>query len=127
MSRSVPTRWVARAGLAALSALALGAAGLAFAGNASADATGNPYSPAYQHGYRHGAVPTRQALADMGRFKAAHPLAAPAAGSGQLHYGGAVDGIGVTTGKPKVYLVFFGSQWGTAGTDGNGNTTLSGD
>jgi serine protease len=33
----------------------------------------------------------------------------------------------VTTGHEKVYLVFFGSQWGTQGTDGNGNVTLSGD
>ena len=31
------------------------------------------------------------------------------------------------TGHEKVYLVFYGSQWGTTGTDGNGNTTLSGD
>src|SRR5581483_3736376 len=34
---------------------------------------------------------------------------------------------GVTTGPEKVYVVFWGTQWGTASTDGNGNTTLTGD
>jgi hypothetical protein len=48
------------------------------------------------------------------------------AGTGQLSYGGGVDGIGVTTGAPKVYLIFWGSQWGTATTT-NGTMTLSGD
>jgi hypothetical protein len=47
--------------------------------------------------------------------------------SPNLAFGGGIDGIGVTTGRPKVYLVFYGSQWGSTGTDGNGNTTLSGD
>src|SRR4051794_32497574 len=30
-----------------------------------------------------------------------------------LRYGGGVDSIGVTTGAPKVYIVFWGNQWGT--------------
>jgi hypothetical protein len=46
---------------------------------------------------------------------------------GPMHYNGGVDGIGVTTGTPKVYLVFYGSQWGRSGTDANGNLTFSGD
>jgi serine protease len=50
-----------------------------------------------------------------------------ATGSGLLRYGGGVDGIGVTTGQEKVYLVFWGSQWGSSGTDANGDTTLTGD
>jgi len=45
---------------------------------------------------------------------------------GQLVYQGGVDNIGVTTGPPKVYVVFWGSQWGTASTT-NGRVTLSGD
>src|SRR5690349_482599 len=114
-----------RAGLAALSSLVLTTAGLALATPAQA-APVNPYSPAYQHPYRHGAVPTREAADKMRSYQAKHPDAALAAG-GNLKYGGAVDGIGVTTGSPKVYVVFYGSQWGTAGTDGNGNTTFSGD
>ncbi len=48
-------------------------------------------------------------------------------GTETLSFGGGVDGIGVTSGTPKVYLVVYGSQWGTAGTDANGNTTLSND
>ena len=44
-----------------------------------------------------------------------------------MNFGGAISGVGVTTGAPQVYLVFWGSQWGTSSTDGNGNTRLSGD
>jgi len=44
-----------------------------------------------------------------------------------LLYGGGVDGIGVTTGPEKVYLVFYGSQWGAQSTDGNGIVSLGGD
>ncbi|MBV9380445.1 MAG: hypothetical protein JOY82_16040, partial [Streptosporangiaceae bacterium] len=44
-----------------------------------------------------------------------------------LSYGGGIDGIGVTTGHEKVYLVFYGSQWGSQGTDSSGDVTLSGD
>jgi serine protease len=62
----------------------------------------------------------------MHRWALAHPNAAQASAT-NLNYGGGVDGIGVTTGHEKVYLVFYGSQWGTQGTDGSGNTTLSGD
>src|SRR2546421_2034253 len=96
------------------------------AGTAQA-ATTNPFSPSYQHPYRHGAFPTSAAANQMKAYKAAHPDVIPAASAANLRFGGGVDGIGVTTGKPKVYLVFNGSQGGTAGTDGNGNTTFSGD
>jgi serine protease len=40
---------------------------------------------------------------------------------------GGIDGIGVTSAQPKVYLVFWGSQWGAAATDGTGSTTFSND
>jgi len=74
------------------------------------------------NGHGHGKVvfPTRSNSPKAG-------YAGAASGTGQLSYGGGNDGIGVTTGAPKVYLVFYGSQWGTAGTDANGNTTYSGD
>ena len=90
---------------------------------------GNPYSPAYGHHYRHGVVPTREAHAKMKQYAAAHAAttAAAATGTETLSYGGGVDGIGVTSGTPKVYVVVYGSQWGTAGTDANGNMTLSND
>ena len=55
-----------------------------------------------------------------------HAAAGAAATGGNLAYGGAMDGIGVTTGPPKVYLVFWGSQWGTATTTA-GLTTFSND
>ncbi|WP_051366983.1 hypothetical protein [Hamadaea tsunoensis] len=57
----------------------------------------------------------------------AHAAAAARPNRNNLSYGGGVDGIGVTTGSPRVYVVFYGSQWGTAGTDANGYVTLSGD
>jgi len=48
-----------------------------------------------------------------------------------LSFGGTLDGIGVVTGRPKVYLVFWGTQWGTPGTapvQGTyGYTSFSGD
>ncbi|MBB6184349.1 hypothetical protein [Oleiagrimonas soli] len=88
----------------------------------------NPYAPAYGHSYRHGAVPTREALARMHAFASTQSgLTTAATGTETLSYGGGVDGIGVTSGTPKVYLVVYGSQWGSAGTDANGNMTLSGD
>ncbi|OLB75129.1 MAG: hypothetical protein AUI14_21760 [Actinobacteria bacterium 13_2_20CM_2_71_6] len=127
MTRFVPpARRVVRIGLIVAAASALVAGGLAATSTAQA-ATGNPYAPSYQHPYRNGAMPTRQAHGQMQAYRAAHPDAIPAASAANLRFGGGVDGIGVTTGKPKVYLIFFGSQWGTAGTDSNGNTTLSGD
>ncbi|MFL6163737.1 MAG: hypothetical protein ACJ74U_16145 [Jatrophihabitantaceae bacterium] len=66
------------------------------------------------HPYRHGVVPTLDATT-LGL------------GLNNLSYGGGIAGVGVTTGAPRVYLVFWGSQWGTASTDANGYTTLSGD
>src|SRR3954452_16507129 len=78
----------------------------------------NPYAPAHGHPYRHGAVPTQETNTKM---KARQHANLAATGPKTLSYGGGVDGIGVTSGKPEVYLVFWGSQWGTSGTDGNGN------
>jgi serine protease len=54
------------------------------------------------------------------------PQPATSNGRGSLVYRGGVNGIGVTTGTPKVYLVFWGAGWGTAGTSG-ADVTLSGD
>jgi serine protease len=109
----------------ALAATPAGAAPAATRGTApTSGAAGpniNPYSPAYHHPYRHGVEPTREVRAQM----VAHQVSPEAAND--LNYGGGVDGIGVTTGAPKVYLVFWGSQWGSTGTDGNGNTTFTGD
>ncbi|HEV2621219.1 MAG TPA: PKD domain-containing protein [Frateuria sp.] len=115
-------------------------AGFAFAGSGVAGHVGssnaqdsnaqtvNPYSPRYKHLYRHGAVPTREAHARMKQYEAAHALTTNAAtGTETLSYGGGVDGIGVTSGTPKVYLVVYGNQWGTASTGSDGLMHLSGD
>ncbi len=117
--------------LAGVTALGLTAA-LALAGPSSAAPTSsspNPYSPQNGHAYRHGVVPTLETHGKMKEWQAANSPASAAAATGQqtLSYGGGVDGIGVTSGKPKVYLVFWGSQWGTQGTDANGNQTFSSD
>lgn len=85
----------------------------------------NPYSPAYGHSYRHGVVPTLQTNAKMKKWADTHAGTA-ASGPQTLSYGGGIDGIGVQSGHSKVYLVFYGNQWGTASSS-NGITSLSGD
>jgi hypothetical protein len=130
-SRTPIRRWAMRGSAAAFTAVALTAGmQMAVAGGATASVVHhpasvvNPYSPAYHHAYRHGAVPTRARLKLMKRWARNHPMNASA---NNLNYGGGIDGIGVTTGPQKVYLVFYGSQWGTQGTNSNGDVTLSGD
>ncbi|HEY6940416.1 PKD domain-containing protein, partial [Dokdonella sp.] len=98
--------------------------------DASADAPAvvNPYSPAYGHSYRHGVIPTREVHAQMQKWAKAHPPGLTAAtGPETLSFGGGVGGVGVLSGQSKVYLIFYGSQWGTQSTDANGNLTFSGD
>src|SRR6185437_4680613 len=88
----------------------------------------NPYSPAFGHPYRKGAVPTRTADSQMRSYASTHAgEPTQGEGSGPMQYNGGVDGIGVTTGPPKVYLVFYGSQWGRSSTDANGNLTFAND
>ena len=98
----------------------------ALAQQPAADNVTNPYSPRYQHTYRHGVVPTREAQALMHAWKQANTVP-QATGTNTLYYGGGVDGIGVTSGTPKVYIVVYGSQWGTSSTDASGNMTMSND
>ena len=42
-------------------------------------------------------------------------IAATPSNPNTVEYGGGISGVGVITGAPKVYLVFWGSQWGNAG------------
>ncbi|HXP21094.1 MAG TPA: putative Ig domain-containing protein [Streptosporangiaceae bacterium] len=86
----------------------------------------DPYSPTYRHPYRHGVIPTRARLAKMRAWALKHP-GPEALSSSDMSYGGGIDGIGVTDGPEKVYLVFYGSQWGNQSTNGQGDVTLSGD
>jgi serine protease len=110
---------------AGLSAAAAGGADAASSTPAAPAPVSNPYSPAYSHSYRHGVTPTISQYAKMKQWSSQHPRSA-AASANDLNYGGGIDGIGVTTGPEKVYLVFYGSQWGTQGSS-NGYVTLSGD
>jgi hypothetical protein len=71
--------------------------------------------------YRHGLVPFVSA-------GAVTPQTVMAACSSKcLHYRGGIAGVGVTTGKEQVYLVFWGSQWGTQGVNSHGYATFAGD
>ncbi|HEV2373127.1 MAG TPA: RICIN domain-containing protein [Streptosporangiaceae bacterium] len=128
-----PTRrWVARGGAAAFTAVAVVTGMQLTLTGAQAASTltrhhssvTNPYSPAYHHPYRHGVVPMIARQRQMDAWARSHPQPKSA---NDLNYGGGIDGIGVTTGHEKVYLVFYGSQWGTAGTNSSGYTTLSND
>ena len=129
-SRTPIRRWATRGSAAAFTAVALvtgmqaAVAGGAQAAVHHAPAVVNPYSPAYHHAYRHGVVPTIPQQKKMLRWDRNHPRNASA---NDLNYGGGIDGIGVTTGQEKVYLVFYGSQWGTESTNANGDIDLSGD
>lgn len=71
-------------------------------------------------GYRHGVMP--MVGSPLYWERAVRNISA-----NELRYGGGIDAVGVTTGPPMVYLVFWGSQWGTQGTDSNGYATFSGD
>ena len=84
----------------------------------------NPYSPKVGHPYRHGAFASRDTNTKMKNWQRANIAAT---GPQTLSFGGGVNGIGVTSGTPKVYLVFYGTQWGTQGTDAGGNLTFSSD
>jgi hypothetical protein len=130
--RGVRVSLAAVAGVALATGITMSAAGPASASTLSAGLSAsspvaNPYSPAYQHPYRHGAVPTLAQGAKMKSYAAAHPQATAATGPETLSYGGGIDGIGVLSGHAKVYLVFYGTQWGTSSTDANGNLKFTGD
>jgi len=90
-------------------------------------ATADPYSPAYLHSYRRGVVPSVGRLARMRAWAGRGTTGARAVAPTVLTYGGGIDGIGVTTGHEKVYLVFWGAQWGKQAKDSLGDLTLSGD
>lgn len=92
----------------------------------------NPYSPAYGHSYRHGAVPTRAGDQQMKSWNASHGGNAGTTSSKLLSYGGGAgsSGYGVTdstVGPPKVYIVFWGTQWGPETTLTNGDLSFNND
>ncbi len=105
----------ARVGVLAVVLVAL--AVCASAASAHSPSLPSPAAAAQGHPYRHGVVP----------FRGHNSSFATTASANDLNFGGGLQGVGVTTGAPRVYLVFWGSQWGTQGTNSAGNVTLSGD
>jgi hypothetical protein len=120
---------LAGAGLVAglLGSYAASASPDGMATTSSSGSSGNPYDPANGHPYRHGVVPTQSQNAKMKAWAAGHHPSTTT--SKTLAYGGGVGGIGVTTGVPQVYLVFWGNQWGTelTGSDTAMDPTFSND
>jgi hypothetical protein len=101
-------------------AAALAAAGMstAIATAAQASSPARHTAKAVNYSYRHGMVPMR--------FSKAAAIEATCS-SKCLHFRGGTGGVGVTTGKEKVYLVFWGTQWGTQGKNSQGYATFTGD
>ena len=88
--------------------------------------------PAAGHPYRHGAVPLRDTSSPLSTTNRPqhrinpHPQGAITEGPllrGDVSFGGG----SVVTGSPKVYLVFWGSRWGTQSTGTGGYSVYSGD
>src|SRR5579871_5274729 len=105
---------MAVAGVLALSTMVVAGASV----SASAAAATRPAQDA-AHPYRHGIVFTREH--SRGRSTTA------ATSANDLNFGGGVSGVGVTTGPPQVYLVFWGSQWGSQSTNAQGYQAFSSD
>lgn len=101
----------------------------------AAVAAGAEAAPTYLsgHPYRHGAVPFAHAHGAVAAPAAGLPgmpsfgATGASTGPNDVAFGGGIGGVGVTTGAEQVYLVFWGSQWGTQSTNSSGNITLSGD
>ena len=111
------TRTTARA---AIALIAGGAFALSTAAQAGASTQPQSQPVTQTAPYRHGIVPM------LGHHLSGAAVT-PQASANDLNYGGGIDGIGVTTGHEKVYLVFYGSQWGSSSTNSQGDLTLSGD
>jgi IPT/TIG domain len=134
------------AGLAAGSLLLVGTltavVGTPSAG-AATPAVGLTAPTANGHLYRHGAVPRivsgsagtaapSQSAAPSPSAVSNGPASAALASGQDVTYGGGLTtggllGAGVTTGQPKLYLVFVGGQWGTESTNGSGQAVFSND
>ncbi|MDH6580803.1 hypothetical protein P3T29_006497 [Kitasatospora sp. MAP5-34] len=120
LNRAISSRSAKTAALAAASSLALVTGLFAGSGLAQADSAA---TPAAGHAYRHGAVPKL----DPATGRAVTLPGTATTSAANLAYGGAIDGIGVTTGAPKVYVIYWGAQWGKASTDSHGLVHLAGD
>lgn len=100
--------------------------GPVFAQSNSAPPETNPYSPANGHSYRHGVIPTRAVHEQMKAYQAAQTRNGRTV-SKTLSFGGGVSGVGVMNSHVKVYIVYYGSQWGTQSTNAKGDSVFSND
>lgn len=123
---------MARAGWGSAAALVVVVLGL-FVGTGPAGASTGPAAaaapltdPTLGHPHRFGAVPRPTTEKAAQRIPAAD-LETRGRPKGSLGGPLRYDGGPVVTGSPKVYLVFYGSQWGAESTDGAGYATFSGD
>jgi len=121
--RRTSTRRLATALIGAAAVIGLGA--LPSLGFASMTPT------ARVSGLHAGIMPTR-AIVGVSRASDLRGLgtnaanATPVAGSQQVAYQGGLNGEGVVTGAPRVYVIFWGSQWGSRSTTSlNGATYAS--
>jgi serine protease len=93
--------------------------------NPTLQPTVNPFSPAYGHSYRGGVLPTRDISNKMHAWEAAHATAARTTSTGAKtlsYFGG-----NVMDGLVKVYIVYYGTQWGTRTTNAAGDSVFTGD
>ena len=86
----------------------------------------HPAAGAAGHAYRRGIVPLLSGRAGPDAVAGQPSSGARAVPGPVLRYGGGTGGIGVTTGHPKAYIVFWGSQWG-APSAAKGIVTLASD
>jgi serine protease len=130
-SRTHPWRLGARSGAVLITAVAVAASTQAGVISAQASVTGgrpvtNPFALVHKHPYLRDAFPSVPQLRKMRQWARTH-RGYPVNSAAPLTYHGGIDGIGVTSTHEMVYLVFYGSQWGTQGTNSHGYLTLSGD
>ncbi len=75
----------------------------------------------------HGLMPTRTTsngvLRNDNELRSGSASGGASGASGLLSYQGGLGGAGVVTGPPRVYVVFWGTQWGTQGTANVGGRT----
>ncbi|GAB3786731.1 hypothetical protein [Dyella agri] len=81
----------------------------------------NPYAPAFGHTYRHGALPTREVQGQMHRYESSHHGGGGSAKT--LSFGGG----SVMDSHIKVYIVYYGSNWGTQSANAKGDDVFSND
>jgi hypothetical protein len=107
--------------------VALSSVGAQAGGSTSPSGTSSSGTPSYRHGV---VAPVGSSPSSTGAPAAAGAAGKAGSTANDLSYGGGIDGVGVTTGSPRVYLVFWGSQWGTHGSTvvgGHTYDTYSGD